>query len=311
MENKIEAKNLDLYYGEKHALKNVSLNIKTNKITAFIGPSGCGKSTFLKTLNRMNDYVKGIKITGDVKLDGEDIYDSRVDTTVLRKKVGMVFQQPNPFPMSIYDNVAYGPRIHGIKNKKELDKIVKESLEAAALYEEVKDRLNTSALGLSGGQQQRLCIARALAVQPEVILLDEPTSGLDPLMQNKFVELIKRAKAEGKTVLMSSHIFEEIENTCDRVVMIKDGKIVASKEMALLKKDRHKCYEISFNNLEDAISFNQLFPNGKLKDKTVTLIMQGQINDILKSLTQYSIDDISIRAQSLEELFLHYYGGGN
>ena len=154
MENKIEAKNLDLYYGEKHALKNVNLNIKTNKITAFIGPSGCGKSTFLKTLNRMNDYVNGIKITGDVKLDGEDIYDNRVDTTVLRKKVGMVFQQPNPFPMSIYDNVAYGPRIHGIKNKKELDKIVKESLEAAALYEEVKDRLNTSALGLSGGQQQ-------------------------------------------------------------------------------------------------------------------------------------------------------------
>ena len=181
MENKIEAKNLDLYYGEKHALKNVNLDIKTNKITAFIGPSGCGKSTFLKTLNRMNDYVKGIKITGDVKLDGEDIYDSRVDTTILRKKVGMVFQQPNPFPMSIYDNVAYGPRIHGIKGKKELDKIVKKSLEAAALYDEVKDRLHTSALGLSGGQQQRLCIARALAVEPEVILLDEPTSALDPI----------------------------------------------------------------------------------------------------------------------------------
>ena len=181
MENKIEAKNLDLYYGEKHALKNVSLDIKTNKITAFIGPSGCGKSTFLKTLNRMNDYVKDIKITGSVVLDGEDIYDSRVDTTVLRKKVGMVFQQPNPFPMSIYDNIAYGPRIHGIKNKKQLDKIVKDSLEAAALYEEVKDRLHSSALGLSGGQQQRLCIARALAVEPDVILLDEPTSALDPI----------------------------------------------------------------------------------------------------------------------------------
>ena len=176
MENKNEARNLDLYYGEKHALKNVNLDIKTNKITAFIGPSGCGKSTFLKTLNRMNDYVKDVKITGNVTLDGEDIYDSRVDTTVLRKKVGMVFQQPNPFPMSIYDNIAYGPRIHGIKNKKTLDKIVKDSLEAAALYDEVKDRLHTSALGLSGGQQQRLCIARALAVEPEVILLDEPTS---------------------------------------------------------------------------------------------------------------------------------------
>ena len=181
MENKIEAKNLDLYYGEKHALKNVSLDIKTNKITAFIGPSGCGKSTFLKTLNRMNDYVKDIKITGSVVLDGEDIYDSRVDTTVLRKKVGMVFKQTNPFPMSIYDNIAYGPRIHGIKNKKQLDKIVKDSLEAAALYEEVKDRLHSSALGLSGGQQQRLCIARALAVEPDVILLDEPTSALDPI----------------------------------------------------------------------------------------------------------------------------------
>ena len=208
MENKIEAKNLDLYYGEKHALKNVSLNIKTNKITAFIGPSGCGKSTFLKTLNRMNDYVKGIKITGDVKLDGEDIYDSRVDTTVLRKKVGMVFQQPNPFPMSIYDNVAYGPRIHGIKNKKELDKIVKESLEAAALYEEVKDRLNTSALGLSGGQQQRLCIARALAVQPEVILLDEPTSALDPISTLKIEELLLELKKK-YTIAIVTHNMQQ------------------------------------------------------------------------------------------------------
>ena len=214
MENKIEAKNLDLYYGEKHALKNVSLNIKTNKITAFIGPSGCGKSTFLKTLNRMNDYVKGIKITGDVKLDGEDIYDSRVDTTVLRKKVGMVFQQPNPFPMSIYDNVAYGPRIHGIKNKKELDKIVKESLEAAALYEEVKDRLNTSALGLSGGQQQRLCIARALAVQPEVILLDEPTSALDPISTLKIEELLLELKKK-YTIAIVTHNMQQASRIAD------------------------------------------------------------------------------------------------
>ena len=206
MENKIEARNLDLYYGEKHALKNVNLDIKTNKITAFIGPSGCGKSTFLKTLNRMNDYVKDVKIIGNVTLDGEDIYDSRVDTTVLRKKVGMVFQQPNPFPMSIYDNVAYGPRIHGIKNKKELDKIVKESLEAAALYEEVKDRLNTSALGLSGGQQQRLCIARALAVQPEVILLDEPTSALDPISTLKIEELLLELKKHPQRL----HLFKFI-----------------------------------------------------------------------------------------------------
>ena len=225
MENKIEAKNLDLYYGEKHALKNVSLNIKTNKITAFIGPSGCGKSTFLKTLNRMNDYVKGIKITGDVKLDGEDIYDSRVDTTVLRKKVGMVFQQPNPFPMSIYDNVAYGPRIHGIKNKKELDKIVKESLEAAALYEEVKDRLNTSALGLSGGQQQRLCIARALAVQPEVILLDEPTSALDPISTLKIEELLLELKKK-YTIAIVTHNMQQASRIADYTAFFLVGEMV-------------------------------------------------------------------------------------
>ena len=222
MENKIEAKNLDLYYGEKHALKNVNLDIKTNKITAFIGPSGCGKSTFLKTLNRMNDYVKGIKITGDVKLDGEDIYDSRVDTTILRKKVGMVFQQPNPFPMSIYDNVAYGPRIHGIKGKKELDKIVKKSLEAAALYDEVKDRLHTSALGLSGGQQQRLCIARALAVEPEVILLDEPTSNLDSLNEALVLKSLNDNR-EGKTIILVSHRPSSLK-ICDRIIKIEQGR---------------------------------------------------------------------------------------
>ena len=240
MENKIEAKNLDLYYGEKHALKNVSLNIKTNKITAFIGPSGCGKSTFLKTLNRMNDYVKGIKITGDVKLDGEDIYDSRVDTTVLRKKVGMVFQQPNPFPMSIYDNVAYGPRIHGIKNKKELDKIVKESLEAAALYEEVKDRLNTSALGLSGGQQQRLCIARALAVQPEVILLDEPTSALDPISTLKIEELILELKKK-YTIAIFTHNMQQASRIADYTAFFLVGEMVEygeTKDVFSMPKDK-------------------------------------------------------------------------
>lgn len=240
MENKIEAKNLDLYYGEKHALKNVSLNIKTNKITAFIGPSGCGKSTFLKTLNRMNDYVKGIKITGDVKLDGEDIYDSRVDTTVLRKKVGMVFQQPNPFPMSIYDNVAYGPRIHGIKNKKELDKIVKESLEAAALYEEVKDRLNTSALGLSGGQQQRLCIARALAVQPEVILLDEPTSALDPISTLKIEELLLELKKK-YTIAIVTHNMQQANRIADYTAFFLVGEMVEygeTKDVFSMPKDK-------------------------------------------------------------------------
>ena len=237
---KISVKNLDLYYGEKHALKNVSLNIKTNKITAFIGPSGCGKSTFLKTLNRMNYYVKGIKITGDVKLDGEDIYDSRVDTTVLRKKVGMVFQQPNPFPMSIYDNVAYGPRIHGIKNKKELDKIVKESLEAAALYEEVKDRLNTSALGLSGGQQQRLCIARALAVQPEVILLDEPTSALDPISTLKIEELLLQLKKK-YTIAIVTHNMQQASRIADYTAFFLVGEMVEygeTKDVFSMPKDK-------------------------------------------------------------------------
>ena len=180
-ENILDIKKLDLWYGENHALKNVNMEIKRNAITAFIGPSGCGKSTFLKTLNRMNDLVPGVRIEGQVLLDGVDIYDPKVDTSMLRKKIGMVFQQPNPFPMSIYDNVAYGPRIHGIKNKAKLDQIVEESLKGAAIFDEVKDRLKKSALGLSGGQQQRLCIARALAVSPEVLLMDEPTSALDPI----------------------------------------------------------------------------------------------------------------------------------
>ena len=179
--SKITVESLNLHYGENHALKNVNMEIADHAITAFIGPSGCGKSTFLRCLNRMNDLVDGCRVEGKVILDGEDIYDKRVDTTLLRKKVGMVFQQPNPFPMSIYDNIAYGPRLHGIKNKKELDEIVERSLQGAAIFEEVKDRLHKSALGLSGGQQQRLCIARALAVSPEVLLMDEPTSALDPI----------------------------------------------------------------------------------------------------------------------------------
>lgn len=240
MENKIEAKNLDLFYGEKHALKSVNLDIKTNKITAFIGPSGCGKSTFLKTLNRMNDYVKDIKITGSVILDGEDIYDNRVDTTVLRKKVGMVFQQPNPFPMSIYDNIAYGPRIHGIKNKKQLDKIVKDSLEAAALYEEVKDRIHSSALGLSGGQQQRLCIARALAVEPDVILLDEPTSALDPISTLKIEELLMQLK-EKYTIAIVTHNMQQASRIADYTAFFLVGEMVEygkTKDVFAMPKDK-------------------------------------------------------------------------
>lgn len=240
MENKIEARNLDLFYGDKHALKNVNLDIKENKITAFIGPSGCGKSTFLKTLNRMNDYVNNVKITGNVTLDKEDIYDTRVDTTVLRKKVGMVFQQPNPFPMSIYDNVAYGPRIHGIKNKKELDKIVEESLKAAALYEEVSDRLHTSALGLSGGQQQRLCIARALAVEPEVILLDEPTSALDPISTLKIEELLMELKHK-YTIAIVTHNMQQASRIADYTAFFLVGEMIEygrTKDVFSMPKDK-------------------------------------------------------------------------
>lgn len=225
MSVKISSKNLNLHYGEKHALKNVNLDIEENKITAFIGPSGCGKSTFLKTLNRMNDYVNNVKIDGEITLDGENIYDSRVDTTVLRKKVGMVFQQPNPFPMSIYDNVAYGPRIHGIKNKKKLDEIVEKSLKAAALYDEVADRLHTSALGLSGGQQQRLCIARCLAVEPEVILLDEPTSALDPISTLKIEELLLELK-DKYTIAIVTHNMQQASRIADYTAFFLVGEMV-------------------------------------------------------------------------------------
>ena len=190
METKISTSDLNLYYGNNHALKNINLDIYENQITAFIGPSGCGKSTYLKTLNRMNDLVPNVTINGKVWIDGEDIYDPKVDTTLLRKKVGMVFQQPNPFPMSIYDNIAYGPRIHGIKGKAELDAIVEKSLRGAALWDEVKDRLHDSAIGLSGGQQQRVCVARVLATSPKIILLDEPTSALDPISAGKIEETL-------------------------------------------------------------------------------------------------------------------------
>jgi phosphate transport system ATP-binding protein len=225
IKDKIITKDLNLYYGTNHALKDVAMNIKEKSITAFIGPSGCGKSTFLKTLNRMNDLIPSVKIDGTVMLDGENIYDPRVDTTLLRKKIGMVFQQPNPFPMSIYDNVAYGPRIHGIKSKSKLDELVEESLKGAALFEEVKDRLKKSALGLSGGQQQRLCIARALAVEPEVLLMDEPTSALDPISTLKIEDLMSELK-EKYTVAIVTHNMQQAARISDYTAFFLVGEVV-------------------------------------------------------------------------------------
>lgn len=222
---KISTSHLNLYYGTNHALKDVNMELYTNKITAFIGPSGCGKSTYLKTLNRMNDLVPNVKIEGEVMLDGENIYDPRVDTTLLRKKIGMVFQQPNPFPMSIYDNVAYGPRIHGIKNKSELDSIVENSLKGAALWDEVSGRLKKSALGLSGGQQQRLCIARALAVEPEVLLMDEPTSALDPISTLKIEDLMDELK-EKYTVAIVTHNMQQATRIADQTAFFLVGEVV-------------------------------------------------------------------------------------
>ena len=227
MSNKIKVKveNLNLYYGENHALKDVNMDIQENAVTAFIGPSGCGKSTFLKTLNRMNDLVDGVRIDGKVLLDGEDIYEPGVDTTILRKKVGMVFQLPNPFPMSIYDNIAYGPRVHGIRDKKRLDQIVEESLRGAAIFDEVKDRLKKSAMGLSGGQQQRICIARALAVQPEVLLMDEPTSALDPISTAKIEELMEDLKKK-YTVIVVTHNMQQATRVSDQTAFFLVGEMV-------------------------------------------------------------------------------------
>lgn len=225
METKIVTTGLNLYYGSNQALKNINLNINTNQITALIGPSGCGKSTYLKTLNRMNDLVEGVKIEGKIFLDGENIYDPKVDTTLLRKKIGMVFQQPNPFPMSIYDNIAYGPRIHGMKSKQQLDGIVEESLKGAALWDEVKDRLKKSALGLSGGQQQRLCIARALAVEPEVLLMDEPTSALDPISTLKIEDLMDELKQK-YTIVIVTHNMQQATRISDHTAFFLVGEIV-------------------------------------------------------------------------------------
>ncbi len=222
---KVVVKNLNLFYGDIHAIKDVTMEIAANEVTALIGPSGCGKSTFLRILNRMNDLISNVSITGKVLIDGKDIYNSQIDVAQLRKRVGMVFQKPNPFPMSVYDNVAYGPRIHGIKKKRKLNKIIEESLKGAVLWEEVKDRLHQSALGLSGGQQQRLCIARLLAVEPEILLMDEPTSALDPISTLKIEELVQNLK-EKYTIIIVTHNMQQAARVSDRTAFFLNGEVV-------------------------------------------------------------------------------------
>ena len=223
--SKIDVSNMDLYYGDFYALKNINLSIDANKVTAFIGPSGCGKSTLLKSINRMNDLVPGCRITGEMLLDGENIYSGKMDVNGLRKRVGMVFQKPNPFPMSIYDNIAYGPRTHGVRSKAKLDDIVEQSLRQAAIWDEVKDRLKKSALGMSGGQQQRLCIARALAVQPEVLLMDEPTSALDPISTSKIEDLAVELKKD-YTIVMVTHNMQQAARISDKTAFFLLGEVV-------------------------------------------------------------------------------------
>lgn len=240
MENIISVKDLDLYYGEKHALHKINMDIKKNSITALIGPSGCGKSTFLKCLNRMNDLIDYVKIEGTIKLNDKDIYSPDLDITDLRKNVGMVFQQPNPFPMSIYDNIAYGPRVHGIKNKKKLDEIVETSLKQAYIFEEVKDILHKSALSLSGGQQQRICIARALAVKPEVLLMDEPTSALDPISTAKIEELMESLKKD-YTVVVVTHNMQQALRVSDYTAFFLLGDLIeyeATNKLFTYPKDK-------------------------------------------------------------------------
>ena len=232
---KIEIKNMNLYYGDFHALKDVELALPEKQITAFIGPSGCGKSTLLKSLNRMNDLVEGCRITGDITLDGEDIY-GNMDVNFLRKRVGMVFQKPNPFPMSIYDNIAYGPRTHGIRSKGKLDEIVEKSLRDAAIWDEVKDRLKSSALGMSGGQQQRLCIARALAVQPEVLLMDEPTSALDPISTTKIEDLAVQLKKD-YTIIMVTHNMQQAARASDYTAFFYLGDLIEYDETKKIFQD--------------------------------------------------------------------------
>ena len=237
--SKLTIENLDLYYGDFHALKSVNLNIPAKEITAFIGPSGCGKSTLLKSLNRMNDLVKDCRITGNVHLDGEDVYRD-LDINKLRKKVGMVFQKPNPFPMSIYDNIAFGPRTHGIHGKAELDEIVERSLKQAAIWDEVKDRLHKSALGMSGGQQQRLCIARALAIEPDVLLMDEPTSALDPISTSKIEDLVIELKQKYSIVIVT-HNMQQAARVSDKTAFFLLGEAVEfseTKQLFSMPKDK-------------------------------------------------------------------------
>ena len=221
----VSVKDMCLWYGEQQALKNINIEIEEKSITAFIGPSGCGKSTFLKTLNRMNDLIANVKISGDIRYEGKDIFASDVDVNNLRKKIGMVFQKPNPFPMSIYDNVAYGPRCHGITNKVELDEIVEKALKDAAIWDEVKDRLNKNALGMSGGQQQRLCIARALAVKPKILLMDEPTSALDPISTSRIEELVMELK-DKYTIVMVTHNMQQAVRVSDYTAFFLLGELV-------------------------------------------------------------------------------------
>ena len=225
MKNILEVKDMNLWYTNFHALKNINMEIPENQITAFIGPSGCGKSTFLKSLNRMNDLVDGVKITGSINYQNQNILDESIDVNQLRREIGMVFQKPNPFPMSIYDNIAYGPRTHGIKNKLQLDEIVEESLKLAAIWDEVKDRLKKSALGLSGGQQQRLCIARALAVKPKILLMDEPTSALDPISTSKIEDLISELKIK-LTIVIVTHNMQQAVRVSDKTAFFLLGELI-------------------------------------------------------------------------------------
>ncbi|MEE1058603.1 MAG: phosphate ABC transporter ATP-binding protein PstB [Treponema sp.] len=225
MKNILEVKDMNLWYSNFHALKNINMEIPENQITAFIGPSGCGKSTFLKSLNRMNDLVDGVKITGSIIYDNQNILDANIDVNQLRREIGMVFQKPNPFPMSIYDNIAYGPRTHGIKNKLQLDEIVEESLKLAAIWDEVKDRLKKTALGLSGGQQQRLCIARALAVKPKILLMDEPTSALDPISTSKIEDLISELKTK-LTIVIVTHNMQQAVRVSDKTAFFLLGELI-------------------------------------------------------------------------------------
>ena len=236
---KFDIKNLNLHYGDFHALKGIDMQIQENKVTAFIGPSGCGKSTFLKTLNRMNDLVEGCKIDGTVLLDGQNVYGD-IEVNELRRRVGMVFQKPNPFPMSIYDNIAFGPRTHGIRKKAKLDEIVEKSLRDAAIWDEVKDRLDKSALGMSGGQQQRLCIARALAIEPEVLLMDEPTSALDPISTMKVEDLVQELKRE-YTIVMVTHNMQQASRISDMTAFFLLGEVVEyDHTMALFSMPKNK-----------------------------------------------------------------------